>query len=141
MVRVVLTLMKMKEFNKNMDTENLAYKVSILDEQIESLKALHLAIAKLEINFRSDWGKASIKREEEVLFEIYELQSMKARLITGEKRPEIVYIDKEVPKYIKTSEVHVKKSSLSTCFMGATLAVYSMIALAYYLRVFSIHVN
>ena len=67
---------------------------------------------------------------------IHELQDIRARLVSGEKPPEVVYVDREVPKYITTK--HVIKSGMASGIVGASLVVYTIIGIAYAAGIFKV---
>lgn len=93
-------------------------KLDLIDQQIENEKLLYNKVISQEKYYKSTdsqtlaWNYSTVEREKEIIAKIHELQSAKQRLISGEKLPELVYIDREIPKYITTKEVHVYRSSL-----------------------------
>lgn len=113
-------------------------KLNAIDEQIRVQQILYDRLIDIECSFKDDWCVSSLWREKEIFDKIHELQNVKTRLITGEKPPEIVYIDKEVPKYITTKEVHVHRSVFAYGFLGTSVLVYILLGLAYWLDLFRI---
>lgn len=82
--------------------------------------------------------KEQKEREAEIFNNIHQLQAAKQRLITGEKLPDIIYIDKEIPKFITTKEVHIYKSGFASAFVGASLAIYIFVGICYGLGYFTV---
>lgn len=125
-----------------MDNE-LQARVKLLDEQIESLKKL-----LKYLNDTSKWihtcgmnGYWSNRDDQtNTTNEIHELEKMKARLITGEKLPEVIYKDREVIKYIDrvVKNVTIQKSSLLSGLAYLSFFVYAAIGIAYYFHLFRI---
>lgn len=99
-----------------LDTE-LKEKLDAIDKQIIFQKELYEALAAQEEGYKSrvddyedlkdNWATSSIYREKDIFDTIHKLQEAKCRLITGEKNPEVVYVDREVPKVVTKEVVNI----------------------------------
>jgi hypothetical protein len=91
----------------------LKEKLDLIDQQIDEQKSLYELIAEQESNSKSDWSNQTLHREIEIFSRIDKLQQTKTRLITGEKPPEIVYVDKEVPTIVKQEVIKVVEKPIT----------------------------
>lgn len=126
--------------------QELKEKLNIIDQQIQTEKDLYKILTEQEQYYKTDnqkcqsWSSSTINREKEIFDTIHQLQLSKNRLITGEKPPEIVYIDvpRETIKYITTREIHVNKSSLASVVAWGSVLIWAALAAAYYFKYFII---
>ncbi len=101
-----------------LETElTLKEQLSEIDGQIDVEKEIYELLSSQEEGYKSrvddyeeikdNWALSTINREKEIFNNIHKLQEAKLRLITGEKNPEIIYIDREIPKIVKEEVIKV----------------------------------
>ena len=120
--------------------QELKEKLNAIDEQIQVQKDIYEMLADQEVYSKDNWSLSGRNREKDIFDQIHQLQLAKNRLITGEKPPEIVYIDvpKETIRYITTREIHINKSSLASLVAWASVLIWVGLGVAYYFKYFTI---
>lgn len=125
--------------------ENLLDKLNVLDGQIATEFSLYQELIGTEHSYKEDWSEWSLHREKDIFGKIHELQAIKARMVSGEKLPDIVYRDREVVKYedrvVEHKDIHVYKSGLAQGIVGASIVGYILIGFVYYFGLFTIIIN
>lgn len=120
----------------------LKEKLAVLDHQISTQREVYRDLINAKRTpYGIQWDRDGREREREILLTISDIQDTKRRLISGEKIPDIIYVDKEVPEYITTKNITVIKSGFASGFMGASFVVYILLAAAYVAKLFTVSIN
>lgn len=137
---------------------SLKEKLDLIDQQIDKQKEVYNLLTSKEKYVKTNvhvtslgsiptcnWSNSTLRVEREIFARIDELQEAKNRLITGERLPEIVYVDKEVVKikYIdrKAKNINIYKPSLAISTLWFVGLVHSLVLAAWYYGLISVIVR
>jgi hypothetical protein len=116
--------------------DDLKEKLDLINQQIEDQRDLYRQLSEQEAGYKEMWHYTTCDREQEIFDKIHELQSEKTRLIHGEKLPDIIYVDKEIPKYVdrRVEYININKSPLTVSLLWFIIIILASVGLFIYLN-------